>query len=67
MVGLAPSVSSAGTLGTEAGIRSETLQRFLARHGGIAGRRLSGKVEKALSARFQKTVLVGRGIPGLDG
>ena len=34
MMGLAPSASAVKTLGTEAGIESETLQRFLARNAG---------------------------------
>ena len=36
MMGLAPSASAAKTLGTEAGMKSETLQRFLARNAGVA-------------------------------
>ena len=35
-VGLAPSASAAKTLQSESGIHSETLQRYLARHDGIA-------------------------------
>ena len=35
VAGLAPSASAARTLGQESGIRSETLQRFLARHAGF--------------------------------
>ena len=57
-IGLAPSASAARTLGTEAGIESETLQRFLARYDGIAQGRLSRKGERGLRAAFSKTVLV---------
>ena len=58
MIGLAPSASAAATLGTEAGILSETLQRFLARNAGVAEDRLSRKGERAMRAAFRKTVLV---------
>ena len=57
-LGLAPSASAARTLAREAGIESETLQRFLARHGGVAEGRLSRKGGRALRAAFRKTVLV---------
>ena len=57
-MGLAPSASAARTLAREAGIESETLQRFLARHDGVAGGRLSRKGGRALRAAFRKTVLV---------
>ena len=57
-IGLAPSASAARTLGTEAGIESETLQRFLARYDGVAQGRLSRKGERGLRAAFSKTVLV---------
>ncbi len=57
-VGLAPSASAARTLGAEAGIESETLQRFLARHDGVARGRLSRKGARELRAAFRKTVLV---------
>ena len=57
-IGLAPSASAARTLGTEAGIESETLQRFLARYDGVARGRLSRKGERGLRAAFSKTVLV---------
>ena len=57
-IGLAPSASAARTLGEEAGIESETLQRFLARYGGIAEGRLTRKGERELRAAFRKTVLV---------
>ena len=42
----------------EAGIRSETLQRFLARHADITEGRLTDKGERQLRAAFKKTVLV---------
>ncbi|MXY39270.1 MAG: relaxase domain-containing protein [Rhodospirillaceae bacterium] len=57
-MGLAPSASAARTLAREAGIESETLQRFLARHDGVAEGRLSRKGGRALRAAFRKTVLV---------
>ncbi|MYH50407.1 MAG: conjugative relaxase, partial [Gammaproteobacteria bacterium] len=56
--GLAPSASAVKTLGTEAGIESETLQRFLARNAGVAGGQLTGKAEKQMRAAYGKTVLV---------
>ncbi len=56
--GLAPSASAVKTLGTEAGIESETLQRFLARHAGVAGGKLTRKAEKQMRAAWGKTVLV---------
>ena len=56
--GLAPSASAARTLDAEAGIASETLQGFLARNAGVAEGRLSRKGERAMKARFRKTVLV---------
>ncbi len=56
--GLAPSASAVKTLGTEAGIESETLQRFLARNAGVAGGRLTRKAEKQMRAAWGKTVLV---------
>ena len=56
--GLAPSASAVKTLGTEAGIESETLQRFLARNAGVAGGRLTRKAEKQMRAAYGKTVLV---------
>ena len=58
MVGLAPSASAVKTLAGEAGIESETLQRFLARNAGIAEGRLTRKGAKALRGAFRKTVLV---------
>ncbi len=58
MMGLAPSASAVKTLATEAGIESETLQRFLARNAGVAEGRLTKKGEKEMRAAFAKTVLV---------
>ena len=58
IAGLAPSASAAQTLSSEAGIQTETLQRFLARNAGIAEGRLTQKGEKDLRAAFEKTVLV---------
>ena len=58
MVGLAPSASAVQTLAAESGIRSETLQRFLARNAGVAEGRLSKRGEKTMRAAFRKTVLV---------
>ena len=58
IVGLAPSASAARTLGAESGIKSETLQRFLARNAGIAEGRLTRKAERGMHAVFRKTVLV---------
>ena len=56
--GLAPSASAARTLAAEAGIESETLQRFLARNAGVAEGRLTPKGERGMRAAFAKTVLV---------
>ena len=58
MVGLAPSASAARTLGSEAGIESETLQRFLARNASVAEGRLTRKGEREMRGAFRKTVLV---------
>ena len=58
MTGLAPSASAAGTLASEAGIGTETLQRFLARNAGVAEGRLTKKAAKAMRAAFAKTILV---------
>ena len=58
VAGLAPSASAARTLAREAGIESETLQRFLARHAGVAEGRMSRKGGRDLRAAFRKTVLV---------
>ena len=56
--GLAPSASAARTLEGEAGIASETLQRFLARYDGVAEGRLTAKGERELREMFRKTALV---------
>ena len=58
MIGLAPSASAVQTLASEAGIQSETLQRFLARNAGVAEGRLTRKGAKEMRAAFAKTVLV---------
>ncbi|MDE0034638.1 MAG: AAA family ATPase [Deltaproteobacteria bacterium] len=58
MVGLAPSASAVKTLASEAGIESETLQRFLARNAGAAEGRLTEKGERAMRAAFARTILV---------
>ena len=58
MIGLAPSASAAETLATEAGIATETLQRFLARNAGVAEGRLTRKGAREMRAAFAKTVLV---------
>ena len=59
-MGLAPSASAARTLGDEAGIKSETLQRFLARHGhaGVAEGRGTAKGLRNLRSSFSRTLLV---------
>ena len=56
--GLAPSASAARTLAAEAGIESETLQRFLARNAGVAEGRLTLKGEREMRGFYRKTVLV---------
>ena len=58
MAGLAPSASAAQTLASEAGIPTETLQKFLARNAGVAEGRLTRKGARAMRAAFSKTVLV---------
>ncbi|MCY4502219.1 MAG: relaxase domain-containing protein [Alphaproteobacteria bacterium] len=58
MMGLAPSASAVQTLASEAGIESETLQRFLARNAGVAEGRLTRKGAKEMRAAFAKTILV---------
>ncbi|MYJ96136.1 MAG: AAA family ATPase [Proteobacteria bacterium] len=58
MMGLAPSASAAKTLGPEAGIETETLQRFLARNAGVAAGRLTRSGQKRMRRAFRKTVLV---------
>ena len=56
--GLAPSASAARTLEAEAGVGSETLQRFLARHAGVAGGRMTRKGARDMRAAFKRTALV---------
>ncbi len=56
--GLAPSASAARTLEGEAGIGSETLQRFLARYAGVAEGRMTKKGEREMRSSFAKTALV---------
>ena len=58
MMGLAPSASAVQTLSREAGIESETLQRFLARNAGVGEGRLTKKGAKEMRAAFAKTILV---------
>ncbi|MCY4002363.1 MAG: relaxase domain-containing protein [Rhodospirillales bacterium] len=58
VAGLAPSASAAQTLGREAGIESETLQRFLARHAGVIESRGTTKGLRNLRGQLAKTVLV---------
>ena len=58
MMGLAPSASAVKTLASEAGIESETLQRFLARNTGVAEGRLTKKGQREMQAVFAKTILV---------
>ena len=58
MTGLAPSASAVQTLASEAGIPTETLQRFLARNAGVAEGRLTRKGAREMRAAFAKTVLV---------
>ena len=67
MVGLAPSASAVQTLASEAGIETETLQRFLARNAGVAEGRLTKKGAREMRAAFAKTDPGGRrGLAGLD-
>ena len=56
--GLAPSASAARTLEAEAGIESETLQRFLAQNAGVAQGRLTRTTEKKMRAAWRRTALV---------
>ena len=58
MIGLAPSASAVQTLASEAGIETETLQRFLARNAGVSEGRLTKKGAKEMRAAFSKTILV---------
>ena len=56
--GLAPSASAARTLEGEAGIASETLQRFLMRYAGVAEGRMTGTGARDMRAAFKRTALV---------
>ena len=56
--GLAPSASAARTLEAEAGIESETLQRFLARNAGVAEGRHTRATGKKMRAAWRRTALV---------
>ena len=56
--GLAPSASAARTLAAEAGVESETLQRFLARYQGVSQGRATKKGEREMRAAYRRTVLV---------
>ena len=58
VTGLAPSASAARTLEREASIESETLQRFVAGHTGIAEGRGTDKGVRNLRSIYTKTVLV---------
>ena len=58
MAGLAPSASAVRTLASEAGIESQTLQRFLARNSGVAQGKLTRKGAREMRAVFAKTILV---------
>ena len=58
VTGLAPSASAARTLEREAGIESETLQRFITRHAGIAEGRGTEKGVRNLRSVYAKTLLV---------
>ena len=57
-IGLAPSASAAKTLANESGIESETLQRYLARHDGVAHGRGTAAGLRKLRAANAKTMLV---------
>ena len=57
-VGLAPSASAAKTLQAGSGIESETLQRWLARHDGIAEGRGTAAGLRRLRAASERTMLV---------
>ncbi len=58
IAGLAPSASAARTLASEAGVATETLQRFLARHAAAAEGRLTRKSERRMREAFRKTALI---------
>ena len=57
-MGLAPSASAARTLRQESGIRSQTLQRFLTRLGGIAEGRGTHRSLRDLRASYSRTIFV---------
>ena len=57
-IGLAPSASAAKTLASGSCIDSETLQRFLALHDGIAYGRGTAEGLRKLRAAHAKTILV---------
>ena len=58
VTGLAPSASAARTLEREAGIESETLQRFVTRHAGIAEGRGTDKGVRNLRSVYKRALLV---------
>ena len=58
VLGLAPSASAVRTLEAESGIKSETLQRFLARNAGLAESRLTKGAARKMHTAFARTVLV---------
>ena len=58
VTGFAPSASAARTLERDAGIESETLQRFTARHAGIAAGRGTDKGVRNLRSVYRNTLLV---------
>ena len=58
VLGLAPSASAVRTLEAESSIKSETLQRFLARNAGVAEGRLTKRAARKMRTAFAKTVLV---------
>ena len=58
MIGLAPSASAVKTLSAEAGIESETLQRFLTRNAGVAEGRVTARGARDVRRAFSKTMLV---------
>ena len=58
VLGLAPSASAVRTLKAESGIKSETLQRFLARNAGLAEGLLTKGAAKKMRAAYSRTVLV---------
>ena len=60
MMGLAPSASAVQTLASEAGIGSETLQRFLARNAGVAEGTAHAKGAKEHARRVREDRAGGR-------